>query len=280
MKTLLTRKTIVIAVIAILIAVTSIISVNIFNSNGPVTGLANAISSPLRSLASAVAGTFESIYASIYRYDILMADYEQTQRDLFELRRTNQDSVDIADENTRLRALLGFRERNTGYSAEDAIIKNWSGSNWSSAFTINKGSSNSTIARGNGVVTDYGVLIGQVSDVGTTTSTVISVLDTKFSAGVTIGEGGGTATVKGDFTLMRSGLLMLDHIDDDLIILPGDDIVTSGAGSVFPAGLVIGEVVDVFRHDTGVGRYATIKPMRDLDTISYVFVITDFDTTD
>jgi len=280
MKTLFTRRTIIIAVIAVLIAITSIVSVNVFNSDGPVTGIANTVSKPLRALASSVAHVFESIYSSIYRYDILMTDYEKALASLAEMERVNRESTAIADENTRLRALLGFRELHTGYDSESATIVNWSGNNWTSSFTINKGSSNSAIVRGDGVVTEYGVLIGQVSEVGATTSTVISVLDTTFAAGAYIGEGSGTATAKGDFSLMRSGLLMLDNFDDELIVLPGDSVVTSGVGGVFPAGLVIGEVVEVFRHNTGVGRYATVKPMRDIDTISYVFVITNFETSD
>ena len=86
--------------------------------------------------------------------------------------------------------------------------------------------------------------------------------------------------MKGDFSLMRSGLLTLDNFDEDLIVLSGDSVFTSGNGSVFPAGLVVGEVVDVFRHPTGVGRYATVKPMLDIGTILHVFVITDFNITD
>jgi len=95
-----------------------------------------------------------------------------------------------------------------------------------------------------------------------------------------IGDGDGTATVKGDFSLMHSGLLMLDHIDDDVIVLPGDSVVTSGTGSVFPTGLGVGEVIEVLRHSTGIGLYATVKPWCDIDTVSHVFIITGFEITE
>ena len=281
MKTFLSRKTVLIAAIAVLIAITAIISLNVFNSSGPVTGLANILTRPVRALASQVAGAFESIYASAYRYDNLMKKHEELLIRLTELERNYLESIALAEENEQFRALLGFRERHSGYEQELATISGWSGSNWSSSFAINLGYANSTIQRGNGVVTEYGVLIGQVTDVGATTSTVVSVLDTTFSAGARIGDATGPATVKGDFALMRSGLMMLDVFDDDLIVLTGDTVFTSSAGGVFPAGLVVGEVVEVLRHQTGVGRYATVKPLRDLDdTISIVFVITDFDLTD
>jgi len=124
------------------------------------------------------------------------------------------------------------------------------------------------------------VLIGQVADVGARNSTVITVLDTTFSAGAFVGEGEGRATARGDFSLMRSNLLMLDRIDDKLIVMPGDSVVTSGISGIFPAGLIVGEVVEVHRHSTGIGRYATVKLLRDVDTITHVFVITDFEVPD
>ena len=277
MKALFTRRSILIASIAVLIAVTSIVSVNVLSSSGPVTGIASTISRPLRTLASNVARVFESLYSSIYRYDSLMADYESLARKLAERESDYREARDLREENVRLRTLLKFHELHTGYEHEQARVESRSGGNWSSSFTIDKGYANSNIAQGNGVATEYGVLIGQVSDVGAINSTVITMLDTTFSAGAYVGDSGGTATVKGDFSLMRSGLLMLDRIDDSLIVLPGDSVVTSGIGGVFPEGLVVGEVVEVFRHNTGIGRYATVKPMRDTETITYVFVITSFE---
>ena len=280
MKTLLTRRTIIIAAVAVLIAVTSIISINVFNTSGPVTGLANTISRPLRALTSIVARTFESIYSSIYKYDGLMEDYEKVLRELTELRADSREVEDLREENDRLRELVDFRKRHGGFESEDAMVVGRTGSNWSSSFTIDRGYANSNIERGNAVVTAYGVLIGQVSEVNAIDSIVVTVLDTTFSAGVFVGESDSSVPAKGDFTLMRSGLLMLDRLPASLVVLPGNTVVTSGYGSVLPPGLVVGEIVEVLRHNTGIGLYATVKPMRDVDTISQVFIITGFETTD
>lgn len=280
MKAIFNRRSILIAAIAVFIAITTIVSVNVFNNNGPVTGVAGAISRPLRTLASNVARVFESIYSSIYRYDNLMAVYEQSLRTLTERERNYREAGELRAENERLLALFNYQKLHTGYEHEQAMVTNRGGNNWSSSFSIDRGYANSKIQRGDGVSTEYGLLIGQVSEVGAITSTVITVLDTKFSAGAYIGDNEGRATVKGDFSLMRSGLLMVDYIDDNSVVLPGDTVVTSGIGGVFPAGLVVGEVVDVYRHSTGIGRYATVRPMRDIDTLYYVFVITDFQNAD
>ena len=276
MRVIFTRKTIIITAVALVLAIITLVSVNIYGTSGPVTGFANMISRPLKALASTVAQAFESIYGNINRYDQLLIDYERRLMELQELRENYRDAEELARENEYFREVLGFRRRNPGYEMEEAAVISASSSNWSSSFTIARGRSNSDIKVGDSVITLYGVLVGIVTDVGTTTSTVVTVLDTTFSAVAFVGEGGDSATAMGDFALMNHGLLKLDHIDDDIPVMRGNVIATYGGG-VFPTGLVIGEVEEVFNHPTGIGRYATIRPMIALDTIKMVFVITDFE---
>jgi len=282
MKALISKRSIIIASVSLLIAIIAIVSVNVFNSAGPVTGFADTVTRPVRALASTIAKTFGNIYASIYRYEELERRYDELARTIARLQADSREAKELADENERLRDLLEFRERYGGYENEMASLVSWNSDNWSSSFIINKGYSNSNVARGMGVTTEYGVLLGQVWDVGATRSTVITVLDTRFSAAVFIGgdtseNSDGTATVKGDFNQMRSELLLLDYIDDDMVVNRGSSVVTSGYGGVFPAGLTIGDIVNVSRHTSGLGRYATVRPLRDINTIQTVFVIVAFE---
>jgi len=282
MKALISRKSIIIASASLIIAIIALISATVFNSAGPVTGIANTVTRPVRALASTVARTFGNIFASIYRYEELERRNEELLRIIAQRELDFQYSVALAEENDALRAALLMRDRFAGYTQEMATLVDWTSDNWSSTFIINRGYANSAITRGVPVATEYGVLIGQVSEVRATESTVITVLDTTFSAAVFVGGTGGddsdgTATAKGDFNFMRSELLIIDHIDDDVTVLQGSTIVTSGRGGVFPSGLTIGEVVNVFTHASGIGRYATVRPMREIYTIRNVFFIVDFE---
>jgi len=286
MKALITRRSVIIVSTALLLAIISIISVNVFSSAGPATGFANTVTRPVRALASSVAQVFENIFSAIYRYEELERRNEELQRIVVRYEQDFRDATALAEENERLRDLLDFRERHGDYNHEMATLESWGSDNWSSSFIINRGYANSNIERGMGVATEYGALIGQVFEVGATSSIVITILDTKFSAAAFVGrregddEGDGSVTVKGDFTYMRSGLLIIDNIDDDLIVRPGDVVSTSGLGAVFPTGLVVGNVEDVFRHASGIGRFATVRPMRDINTVSNVFVIIEFENPD
>ena len=286
MKALVNRRSIIIASIAFLMALIALVSVNVFNSAGPVTGFANTITRPVRALVSTVAETFGTIYASIYRYTELESRNDELLQMIAQYEANFREATALAEENQMLRDLLEFRRLHGGYAHEMATVIDWGSDNWTSTFVINMGSMNSDIARGMPIATEYGVLIGQVSDVGAVTSTIITVLDTTFSASAFIGGHGhedadGTATVRGDFSYMRSGLLTLDFIDDDIVVNPRAIVTTSGFGGVFPTGLIIGEVENVYNHTSGIGRFATIRPLRDIDTsINRVFVIMEFENPD
>ena len=282
MKSLLTKRSIIIASVAMLLAVITLISVTAFNSAGPVTGVANTITRPLRAISSRVAQTFGSIFASIYRYEELENRYEELLILYVRLQMDVIDTAEIVAENEMLREELDFRERNPGMRQERVTLESRTSDNWTSTFTINRGYTNSEVRRGTPVATEYGVLIGQVSEVGPTSSVVVTVLDTKFSAAAFVGgdtreDADGTVTVKGDFSHMRNGLLIIDHIDDDLNILTGASVFTSGLGGIFPSGLHVGEVVAVHPHANGIGRFATVRPSRDIETIQTVFIILDFE---
>jgi rod shape-determining protein MreC len=57
----------------------------------------------------------------------------------------------------------------------------------------------------------------------------------------------------------------------------GGIVCTSGAGGIFPEGLIIGEVTAVCDDDVSAGYYAQVKPFADISRVSDVFVITSFE---
>ena len=125
-----------------------------------------------------------------------------------------------------------------------------------------------------------GALVGVVYDVEANSSTVTSILDTKFSCGAYVQRNGDRAVATGDFSLMKDGLLKFDFLQDITDVNMGDQILTSGKGGVLPAALVVGTVQQVMTYPTGISRYATIKPAVDMSTLSNVYLITSFEITE
>ncbi|MGR3484122.1 MAG: rod shape-determining protein MreC [Paracoccaceae bacterium] len=81
-------------------------------------------------------------------------------------------------------------------------------------------------------------LVGRISGVGADTSRVILLTDTSSRIPVVIPESGQRAILGGDNTLSPP----LEFLEDASRVSPGDAVVTSGDGGVFPADLQVGRV--------------------------------------
>ena len=268
-------------IIAMAIAVITLITVNTRGNAGIITNTLNSLTKPIKSIAVTVAKAYESLYGYMYEYDSLVNENERLNAEIAKLQQEYRDYIDVSNENERLRALLELSSRYPDYEQYDtASVISWNASNWSSSFTISKGSYNSDIQAGDCIITETGALIGVVSEVGINTSTVITILDTTFSVGAYIERNEERAIAAGDFSLMEQGLLKLDYLQDETDIVSGDTIITSGTGGALPADLVIGTVQEVLTYETGLRRYATIEPAADLVSLADVYLITSFEVSE
>lgn len=81
-------------------------------------------------------------------------------------------------------------------------------------------------------------LVGRISGTGENTSRVILLTDAASAVPVTLQPSGQKAFVKGD----NSAAPFIDFLESRDNVRPGDRVVSSGDGGVFPAGLLIGQV--------------------------------------
>jgi len=81
-------------------------------------------------------------------------------------------------------------------------------------------------------------LVGRISGVGENASRVILLTDTTSRIPAVIQPSGQNALVVGDNTRSPP----IDFLENPDLVRPGDRVVSSGDGGVFPAGLVIGQV--------------------------------------
>lgn len=251
-------------------------------SEGQISFLQNAtgvISSPLKKVISSTVNWFDTIYGYLYEYDNLQAENESLRSQLAEAQQSARDGIEASEENQRLRELLNLREKNSSYEMESCKVVLWSASNWSSAFTISKGSS-SGIEKGDPVVTEYGVVVGQVSELGENWATVSTLIDVDMSVGAFIGETGTSGMVVGEFSQMKNKLAKLTYLADGAQIFVGDDVLTSGSGGSFPAGLVIGKIVAVQTEAGGQIEYGIVEPTCDFDSLVQVFIIKSYDVVE
>ena len=237
-----------------------------------VTGIVKA---PMQKVLSSVVNWMDTLYGYLWEYDSLVAENESLRSQLADAQQSARDGIAASEENVRLRQLLELREQHTDYEMESSKIVLWSSSNWSSSFTISKGAS-SGIEFGDPVITEYGVVVGQVTEVGETWATVSTLIDVDMSLGAYVGASGSSGMVIGEYSFMRNKQAKLTFLADGAQIFVGDEVLTSGSGGAFPAGLVIGTITNVQTEEGGQIEYGVVDPQVDLDSLVQVFIIKSF----
>lgn len=263
----------------IVIAVAIIIGFSSAARSGEVSFLQNAtgvLEAPIKKVLSSAVNWFDTLYGYLYKYDSLQAENESLRSQLAEAQQSARDGISASEENTRLRQLLELREKHTDYELESCKVVLWSSSNWSSSFTISKGES-SGIELNDPVITEYGVVVGQVTELGETWATVSTLIDVDMSVGAYVGQSGSSGMSVGEFALMKKKQAKLSYLAEGAQIFVGDEVLTSGSGGAFPAGLLIGTITNVQTEAGGQIEYGLIEPECNYDSLVQVFIIKSFE---
>ena len=265
-----------IAVVAVTLAAMSIFS----STASPLGNIVGVITSPFRSAAQSVADWYNEKQDYFADNRALRAAHEELKRQIAEMQADVRDAETALEENERYREMLGLREKHRSFELESARVLNRSRSNWTSSLTLNCGTDYG-IAVGDCVITERYELVGVVSEAGYNWCTVLTVIDTDSSLGARVFRTGDVGLAQGDFALMGQGLLELSYLPNEgSQLLPGDLVLSSGLGGYYPADLTIGSVREVRTDDSGAASYAVVQPAADLETLTQVFVVKDFEIVD
>ena len=246
---------------------------------GLIQNVTGIVAAPMQKVLSSTVNWFNSLYGYLYEYDSLMAENESLRTQLAEAQQSARDGIEASEENVRLREALLLRQAHRDYILESAKVVLWSSSNWSSSFTISKGRT-SGIELGDPVITEYGALVGQVTELGETWATVSTIIDVDMSVGGYVSSSGASGMVVGEFAMMKNKTAKLTFLADGAQIFVGDEVLTSGSGGAFPAGLVIGTISNVQTEAGGQIEYGIVTPQCELDSLVQVFIIKDFEVVE
>lgn len=165
--------------------------------------------------------------------------YEQNQelrRELQTMSAWKEAAVQLEQENAKLLVQNHVRI-DPELTSVTGVVTVDSGSAFRQSVLMNVGSRDG-IVDGWAVMDGLG-LVGRVAGVGLRTSRVVLLTDPSSRVPVTIQPAGQQALLTGDNTPTP----VLDFIENPEMVKPGDRVVTSGDGGVFPPGLLVGQVV-------------------------------------
>ena len=254
-------------------------SVILSGSTDPLSNLANTLTSPFKSGVSAMLDWAEGVYGYVFQFSEMEQELSDLRRRVADLEEQARQGQEALAENAQLRELLNLQERRKDLEFESAKITARSTSNWESTLTISKGSA-AGVEAGDCVITETGVLVGVVSETSLLSSTVATLIDTSIEVGGVVTRTYSAGILEGDFDLMNQGLLRLSYLPEGAGLVAGDEVLTSGLGGIYPAGLVVGRVQGVFNDAAGMSRYAIVDPSVELGGLIEVFVIKDFDVVE
>ena len=173
----------------------------------------------------------------------------------------------------RLQQLFLLDQNYSDYEKIGARVIMKNPGNWFHTFTINRGSVHGirpdmNVIAGNG-------LVGIVTDVGPTWSTVQSIINDTSSVSAMVLTTSDRLVVHGDLTTMNEGRIPFDFMpNNENVVHVGDQVVTSHISDRFLQGILIGFVSEVNVHSNNLTRYGYITPAVDFENLQEVLVLT------
>ncbi len=178
----------------------------------------------------------------------------------------------LRQENDRLRQLLDYRTRQRTWTLKPAHVVARDPASWWRAVHIDLGERDG-LRENLPVLTTEG-LVGKVLAVGQTLSQVVLLGDPNCGVSAvveneardmgTIGKAGGP---------FDGSFVELNHLSRNAALKPGQRVLSSGLGGVFPKGILIGTIADSRPVEFGLYTQAQVKLAANLGALQEVWVL-------
>ena len=212
-------------------------------------------------------GILSHLIAPVYdlaSYPRLRADNDTLRHTVDTLTQQLLDTQALQAENIRLRGLVELRETYPEPKLVVARVIGRDPTQWTRAVLIDKGQRDG-LALGTPVVAASGV-IGKVTDIAPATSWVLLVTDSDVRVGAIVSRTRDQGVAAGD----GGWHVRLLYLPLNSAAAPGDEVVTSGLGGVFPKGLRVGRIASVVDDPSTLYRVALIEPSAPLGQLEDV----------
>ena len=240
---------------------------------GPFKAFANVTVIPLQQGINQIGGWMGDMKDNFSTLKQLQAENEDLREQINALTTENNYLQEERYEYERLQELYRLDQNYADYEKTAAHVIGRDAGNWSSTFTVDKGS-NDGIAPDMNVLAGSG-LAGIVTEVGPTWAKVRSIIDDANNVSGMVLYTSDTCIVSGDLSLMNTGQIAFDQMENnDNTVSVGDQIVTSYISDKYLQGILIGSVSEINVDSNNLTRSGYITPAADFRNIQEVLIIT------
>lgn len=228
---------------------------------------------PLFGLAGSATSFVDRASWNLLPRKVAIAEIQRLQKENEQLRLAAQEGADALQENQRLRQQLAWLPR-SGWAGRlrPARVVGRDPTLWWRTCTIDVGTRHG-IRPKLPVLTSEG-LVGQTGQVSETQTQVILLGDPACGVSVTVqNESRDQGFINGSQTpVLDQSIIAVSFLQINKKILAGQNLITSGLGSVYPRGIPIGTILDT-RIQDGLYTQARVRVAADLGRLQEVWVM-------
>jgi len=228
--------------------------------------IAEFVQSPITTVTSGVSNYFQSISS------MRSAETENSRLEsrVQELEVELKGREDLLSENERLRKLLELKEQSK-YKVLTARIIGRDPSVWFDSSIINRGSLDG-VKLNMPVITNGGI-IGRITAVGPLTAQVDLITHDKSGLGAVVGEISTSNALGVVSGTSKSDTLEMRYVSGSIDVQVGQIVYTTGQDGIYPAGLKVGEIMQVDSGSASQPHKITLRPSAGLNSMQEVGVL-------
>ncbi len=225
--------------------------------------------SPFLKTGSTVEKKYREFREGLKKLDELEEENKSLNITNKDLSATNQTLRGLEAENNELRKALQYRERAIFTLVPARIIARDSDT-WYNKVIIDRGAKDGLDKDGDQPVLTEAGLVGKTKEVAEHSATVVLIADEGCRVSANVENTREQGIVKGE-RVSGTWSPSLNFISKTASLQPGQNVFTTGAGGVFPSGVLIGTVKE-FKAGGLDGR-AVLQSAVDLSKLEDVFVV-------
>ena len=251
----------------------------------PLSGATKPLSvivDPIQSVFQKIGTKISDFYSAIAEGMEIRKENEELRAEIAELEYEVQQGEEARIRWEELKSAFSIQDSFENYHIHGASVLTREADEWFSVIRVNVGTdSGIDSSTGSYAVVDARMnLVGRVMTTDKDSSKILPLLHEGFTVSAKVNEvNGATVLVSGDITLKSEGLCVVTRIPSNIILKPGQELVTSGEGGLFPAGIPIG-VIETFDDSDPNDLKATLRPYAVISDIKDVFIMVPNDDTD
>lgn len=230
---------------------------------------------PIQSVFETIGNKISDFYSAIAEGMEIRKENEELRAEIAELEYEVQQGEEARIRWEELKSAFSIQDTFENYHIHGASILTREADEWFSVIRVNVGTDTGIdVSSGSYAVVDARMnLVGRVMTTDIDSSKILPLLHEGFTVSAKVNVvNGAVVLVTGDITLKNEGLCKVTRIPANIKLQPGDELVTSGEGGLFPAGIPIG-VIESFDDSDPEHPTATLRPYVEISSIKDVFIM-------